>query len=187
MSLARKYLAFVALVVAWCGLLHSQAVDQQGTVHGSYLGRIAQKNPKTSNPISVAQKQDFIRLLGTLPGEGEFYSQEAVKKAGPYLAVLFALTEEDIQKYDFYAFGAISRGLCDQKEYRGYAILHFAEIRHPLLRLLWAAMLFDKGESSKEIVHFLKSALKSRKEVQALSELTGPDFQNFRKRVLSSK
>ncbi len=56
------------------------------------------------NQVSDAQKQEFLELLKTLPTQGEFYTEETVKKAGPYLAVLFALTEKDIEKYDIYPF-----------------------------------------------------------------------------------
>src|SRR5207247_342046 len=46
--------------------------------------------------VSDAQKKQFIKLLGKLPYKGEFYTDEAIKKAGPYLPILFALTEKDI-------------------------------------------------------------------------------------------
>src|SRR5690348_14247146 len=110
MSRARKYFVLITLVIAWCGPLHSQVVARQAAVRGFRPGRTVQKQPEVSNPISAAQKQEFIHLLETLPREGEFYTEEAVKQAGPYLAVLFALTEKDIEMYDFYIFGAISRG-----------------------------------------------------------------------------
>lgn len=61
--------------------------------------------------ITKTQKQEFIKLLSQLPVKGEFYTDEAVKKAGPYLPVLFALTEKEVKESIFYSFGAISRGL----------------------------------------------------------------------------
>ena len=133
--------------------------------------------------VSDTQKADFIRLLKTLPVKGEFYTNAAVKKAGPYLPVLFALTEDDIKGYDLYPFIALSRGLCDQKKRRDYAVRHFAEIRHPTIKLFWAVMLFDAGVRKPEIVLLLKDALKSEAQAELLSEALGPGFGDFKKRV----
>jgi hypothetical protein len=133
--------------------------------------------------ISESQKKEFIQLLRTLPHKGEFFTDEAVKTAGPYLPVLFALTERDIEGYDIYPFAALSRGLCDDKEHRRYATAHFAEIRHPMFKLFWAAMLFDAGEPSSEIVRFLRDALKSDAQAKALAEMIGPKFADFKRRV----
>ena len=138
---------------------------------------------QASSQISATQKKEFIRLLKTFPVEGEFYTDKAIDKAGRYLPVLFALTEKDIEKYDIYPFLALSRGLCDRKVHRDYAVRHFAEIRHPLLKLGWGAMLFDAGSTSPEIVRFLRSVLESEKQSKILSEMLGPDYDDFRRRV----
>ena len=71
--------------------------------------------------ISDAQKKDFLNLLKTLPHKGEFFTDDAIKTGGPYLPVLFSLTDKDIEGYDIYPFAALSRGLCDVKEHRQYA------------------------------------------------------------------
>jgi hypothetical protein len=136
-----------------------------------------------TDQISDAQKKSFIELLGTLPHKGEFFTDEVLKKAAPYLPVLFALNEKDIEKYDIYAFGALSRGLCDQRQHRAYATRHFLEIRHPELKLFWGAMLFDAGSSSPEIGRFLREALTSEKQSKILAELLGPNYQAFKRRV----
>ena len=138
---------------------------------------------QASSQISDIQKKEFIRLLEALPVEGEFYTDEAIDKAGRYLPVLFALTEKDIEKYDIYPFLAMSRGLCDRKEHRDYAVRHFAEIRHPLLKLGWGGMLFDAGSTSPQIVSFLQSVLKSKNQSKILAEMLGPDYDDFRRRV----
>ena len=141
---------------------------------------------QTGARIPDASKKEFINLLQTLPFEGEFYTDEAVEKAGPYLPVLFALSEKDINKYAIYPFAAISRGLCDQKKHRDYAVTHFSEIQHPALKLFWAAMLFDgDAAGSTEIVRFLKGALGSKKEAKVLSQIVGPDFEDFKRRVIA--
>src|SRR5437016_1472162 len=79
-----------------------------------------------ANPISDAQKKQFIELLKTLPHKGEFFTDDAVKTAGPYLPVLFALTDKDIEGYDIYPFAAISRGLCDVKEHLRTVVDHLS-------------------------------------------------------------
>jgi hypothetical protein len=138
---------------------------------------------QATDQISEDQKKSFIELLRTLPHKGEFFTDEAVKKAGPYLPVLFALNEKDIEKYDIYPFAALSRGLAEQREHRDYAARHFAEIRHLELKLFWGSMLFDEGPSSPEIVRFLRKALESEKQSKILAEMLGPDYQSFRRRV----
>ncbi len=138
---------------------------------------------QSANHISDAHKKEFIELLKTLPHKGEFFTEEAVEKAGPYLPVLLALTEKDIEKYDIYPFAAISRGLADQEKHRDYAVRHFAGIRHQELKLFWGAMLFDAGAASPEIVRFLKGALESPEQAKVLSEMVGPKFEDFKRRV----
>ncbi len=134
---------------------------------------------QTPSQVSDEQKKQFIRMLKTLPHEGEFFSEAAIDKAGPYLPVLLAFTEKDIEKYDIYPFAAMSRGLCDRQEHRVYAVRYFAEIRHPLIQLMWAAMLFDGDAVSPEIVRFLEGALKSEQQAKMLSETFGPEFEHF--------
>ena len=140
---------------------------------------------QTAGQVSETRKREFIELLRTLPRKGEFFTDESVKKAGPYLPALFALTEKDIEGYDIYPFGALSRGLCDRKAHRKYAVRHFREIRHPTLKLLWGAMLFGEGAASPEIVRFLRDALRSEGQAKLLSEIEGPGFDDFRRRVLA--
>jgi hypothetical protein len=137
--------------------------------------------------ISDAQKKDFLNLLKTLPHKGEFFTDEAIKTAGPYLPVLFALTDKDIEGYDVYPFDSLSRGLCDIKEHRRYATAHFAEIRHTQLKLFWAAMLFDEGNPSTEITRFLKNVLKSEAQAKLLGEIIGPRFTDFKARVIAAR
>lgn len=138
---------------------------------------------QASNKITDAQKKEFIEILRTLPVKGEFFTDEAVKRAEPYLPVLLSLTEKDIEGYDIYPFLALSRGLADHKEHRDYAVSHFAEIRHPILKLAWAGMLFDAKSTSPQIIQFLRDALKSKEQSKVLSEMLGPDFNNFQMRV----
>jgi len=140
---------------------------------------------QTDDKVSDAQKNAFIELLKTLPHKGEFYTEEAIEKAKPYLPVLFSLTEKDIDGHDIYPFLAVSRGLCDRKEQRDYAAFHFAEIRHPILKLGWGVMLFDANAASPEIVRFLREALESEKQAKLLSEMLGPGFEKFQQQIKS--
>ena len=136
-----------------------------------------------TDQVSEARKKEFIELLRALPTKGEFYTDEAVVTAGPYLPTLLALTKEDIEKYDIYPFAAISRGLCNHPEHRTYVVRNFAKIRHPELKLFWAAMLFDSGVATPEIKKFLRDALESKEDAKLLSEMLGPAFESFRKRI----
>lgn len=138
---------------------------------------------QTVDKVSDAQKEDFIKLLKTLPVKGEFYTDEAIDKAQNSLAVLFAFTEKDLEKYDVYPFLALSRGLADRKVHQEYAVKHFSKIQHPILKLFWGAVLFDENANFPEIVQFLKDALKSEKQAQILSEMSGPNFKDFQRRV----
>ena len=71
-----------------------------------------------------AQKKEFLELLRKLPTKGEFYTQESVQKAKPYLPVLLSLTEKDIESIDddLYPFVALSSGLSVDKENRVYVL-----------------------------------------------------------------
>ena len=139
-----------------------------------------------ASQISEAQKKQFIQLLKTLPHKGEFFTDDAVKTAGPYLPILLALTDKDIEGLDIYPFAALSRGLCDVKENRVYATNHFQEIQHAELKLFWATMLFDAGNPSPEIVRYLKAALKSEAQAKSLAEIAGPNFENLKRRILAT-
>lgn len=137
----------------------------------------------SADQISEAQKKQFVEVLRTLPQRGEFFTEDAVKTAGPYLPVLFALTDKDIEGYDIYPFMAISRGLCDVKEYRLYANNHFADIHHSQLKLFWAAMLFEGSNPSPQIVTYLKLALKSDTQAKLLAEMAGSDYEDLKRRI----
>jgi len=136
-----------------------------------------------ANEISEVQKKQFVEVLKTLPHKGEFFTEDAVRTAGPYLPVLFALTDKDIEGYDIYPFMAISRGLCDVKKHRLYANKHFADIRHSELKLFWAAMLFEYGNPSPQIVKYLKLALKSDTQARLLAEMVGPHYEDLKRRI----
>ena len=140
---------------------------------------------QSTGQISDVQKKDFLKLLNTLPHEGDFYTDTAIEKAGPYLPILFSLTEKDLANYDIYPFGALSRGLCDRKKHRDYAVNHFNDIQHPVLKLAWGSMLFDADVASSEIVQFLRNALRSPEQSKLLSEIIGPKFADFKRRVMS--
>jgi len=133
--------------------------------------------------VSDAEKREFIELLNTLPSKGEFYTEEAARRAAPYLPVLFSLTEKDIEKYNLYDFVALSVGICEDRGRRTYAVAHFAEIRHPQLKLFWAAFLFNLNEVSPEIVRYLRDALDSDEQHRKLKSMAGPNFKFFKRAV----
>ena len=44
-------------------------------------------------------------------------------------------------------------------------------------------MLFDAGVASPDIARFLKDALESPEQAKVLSEMVGPQFDDFKRRV----
>jgi hypothetical protein len=137
--------------------------------------------------VTAADKKDFLELLGKLPTKGEFFTDEAVQKAVPHTRVLLALTPKDIEKYDIYPFLALSRGLLDRKEQREYGVKHFGKIAHPTIKLFWGAVLFDEKGASAEVVTFLRAALESKEQSEVLSQMIGPNFEDFKKRLKEYK
>ena len=100
------------------------------------------------------------------------------------MSILFALTDKDLAGRDIYPFAAISSGLCESTEIQKYAVEHFSSIQHSELKLLWGVMLFDRGASSPEVAVFLRRALESNEQTKVLSEMIGPKFEDFKRRVL---
>ena len=141
--------------------------------------------PSPAQDSSAAQRKEFLELLKSLPIKGEFYAEESIRKVTPYLPVLLSLTQEDIEKYDFYFFAALSAGLSTEKTNRSYVLTHFAGIRHPTLKLFWAVLLMKANEVSPEVVRYLRDALNDPNQAQTVSEMTGPDFKFFKRKVLS--
>lgn len=148
------------------------------TLIGVLIGGIVQ--------VSTAEKRDFIQLLASLPKDGEFFTKAAIDKTVPQIHILFSLTEKDLEGHDFYPVLALSRGLCDRSVCQQYALDHFAEIEHPLIRLSWAAMLFNTKTMSPAVTSYLRESLNSPKQTNFLSELLGPDFAMFKNQVLNS-
>jgi hypothetical protein len=137
--------------------------------------------------VTGAEKRAFLEMLAKLPTQGEFFTDEAVQKAVPHTRALLALTKKDIDKYDLYPFLALSRGLLERKEQRDYGVKHFREIAHPTIKLFWGAVLFDEKAASPEIVTFLRAALESKEQSELLSQLEGPNFEDFKRRVKEHK
>lgn len=138
---------------------------------------------QTAKEITDSQKKEFIELLKTLPTKGEFYTEESVKKALPYQPVLFALTEKDVTEGYLFGLAAISSGMRRYKEQREYAAKHFAEIQHPIIKLLWGVGLFKTESVTPEIVKFLRDALDSKEQAKVLAEMIGPEFKFFKREV----
>jgi hypothetical protein len=78
---------------------------------------------------------------------------------------------------------AMSRGLLDREDQRRFGVKHFKEIAHPVNKLLWTSVLFDKKAASLEIVKYLRSALESKEQSEVLSRMWGPHFEDFKRRV----
>jgi hypothetical protein len=163
-------------------------IDRRGgrTMHALVLALILMSlNDQTISALAVSQeqKQEFIQLLKRLPTKGEFFTDDGAKEAGPFINVLFALSEQDIENYDLYPFLAISRALSEDSSRRELAIRNFTQIRHRKLKLFWAAILLDEGSASPFIEKFLRDALTSSEEAIDLSEMIGPRFDAMKKKL----
>jgi hypothetical protein len=132
--------------------------------------------------VTDSEKKEFLKVLATLPTEGEFFTEEAGKKAVPYTRVLLALTEKDLANKDIYAFLALSSGLLSHKEARQYGVSNFSKIAHPTIKLAWAIGLFEDKPPSPEIVAFLRKAVDTR----IAQMLLGPGFEDFKERVVQA-
>src|SRR5436305_804928 len=170
----RTFLCVMVIFVASC----DKAAQQNDTAANSNEEKehYIAKEPKN---VTVEQKQEFLRLLPTLPHKGEFFTKKGIMKADPYLPVLLALTAADLPLFDPYPFAALSRGLCDRKENRDYAVKYFGQIGHPMLKLFWASILFKENAASPEIVEYLRKALDSKEQAATLKAITGPNFAKF--------
>lgn len=144
---------------------------------------IAVGTSETDKGVTAAEKRAFLILLAKLPHEGEFFTNDGIEKAVPYTRVLLALTKKDIEKNDLYSILALSQGLLNRKDQREYGVKHFASIAHPTIKLFWGAVLFNEKAASLEVVKFLRAALDSKEQSITLSEMLGPDFEDFKKRV----
>ena len=130
-----------------------------------------------------SDKAAFVKLVRELPHQGEFLTDTANDRAAPSIGLLVSLRSEDLAGQDLYPFLALSQGLCDREVPRRYAIEHFREFGHPDLKMFWAAVLFDRGSQSGEIVRYLDTSLKSDEEAKRLAEIVGPTFPGFSERV----
>jgi hypothetical protein len=151
------------------------------------LVAIALGQTPADKPVTEAEKKEFIELLSKLPTEGKRgFTEEAITKAVPYSRVLLSLTEADLKRRDVYPFLVLSAQLLDRKEPREYAVAHFPSIAHPVLKLAWGLALFERGQASPEIATFLYQSLQSKEQTRTLSGLLGPNFKDFRERLVSS-
>lgn len=144
---------------------------------------------ETRKVVTEAQKKEFFQLLRRLPkAGGEFFADEGIEQARPYLGVMLAVTPEDVERYwgrdgDVYALLALSAGLADDGPCRQYAVTHFATIRHPTLKLAWGVILFGKGEAPGAVVRYLHAALAAKDQSPVLAGMLGPDFEQFKKQL----
>jgi hypothetical protein len=76
---------------------------------------------------------------------------------------------------------------CSREEYKDYEVSHFADIRHPEVKLCLGSILFEKGLASPEIVQFLRDALQDEQRSKTLPEMIGPHFADFKARLMAEK
>jgi len=88
-----------------------------------------------------------------------------------------------LERLDLGPFSAISRLLASEKIHRAYALNHFSEIRHPVLRAVWAARMFEDGSASPQVIRFLKDVAQWTPVYRVLEEMMGREVESFQKRV----
>jgi hypothetical protein len=138
--------------------------------------------------VTPEQKKEFLELLEQLPRRGEFFTDEGVQKASPFLHVLLALNKEDINENDYFALLALSRGLHDaKKEHREFAVKHFAKIPHPVIKIFWGIVLFRySSDVSPEITRYLRESLDDRELSEIIRSMAGPEFEAVRKQIIAT-
>jgi hypothetical protein len=145
------------------------------------------KRMQNISDVTPEEKREFLELMDGLPSSGDSYTDEAIRKAGPYLPVLLSLKEKDIretfQDYDLFAFFILINGLCEHKKHQQYTAKHFSKIAHPEFKLHCAVILFHENAATPEIVNYLRAALKSEKQSEILSKGLGPTFSEFKEKV----
>ena len=138
--------------------------------------------------VTADQKKEFLALVKKLPARGEFFTDEGIEKASPFLHVLLALDKQDINENHYFALLALSRGLHDaRKEHREYATKHFAKIGHPVIKVGWGLLLFESPrEKSAEVTHYLRGSLDDRERSTLIRGMLGPGFEEFRERLVKA-
>jgi hypothetical protein len=142
------------------------------------LGQTAPPEPLATE----AEKKAFLKLIQTLPTQGEFFAAEGIEKAVPHTRVLLALTEDDIGD-NIYIFLALSAGLSGEKKAREVAVKNFERIAHPSIQVNWAIMLMRDPEIQPIIVRHLKKAIDAPKGVKTLAATRDPEFEGLKKEV----
>ncbi len=136
--------------------------------------------------VTDADKQGFFKLVSNLPtmpaGHAAVFTEESVKKAAPFVHVLFSLSEKDMEKKEIFPLLILTWQLAGVDTARQYGAKNFERISHPQIKRQWAFGLFQQNAASPEIVAFLRQQLE-REGVESEFGL-GPQFQAFKERVI---
>jgi hypothetical protein len=137
--------------------------------------------------VTPQQKKAFLELMTKLPSRGEFYTNEGVQKAAPFLHVLLSLDKKDITEDHYFAILALSRGLHDsRKEHREFAVKNFEKIPHPVIKISWAIMLFRfSREVTPEVTRYLRDSLDDNERMEFIRSMLGPEFAAVRKQIVA--
>ena len=137
-----------------------------------------------TEPLATeAEKKALLKLIKTLPTQGEFFAPEGVEKAVPHTRALLALTEDDIADYGLYPFLALSAGLSGEKKARDVAVKNFERIAHPSIQVNWATMLMRDPKIQPIIVRHLKKAIDAPKGTKTLAATRDPRFDGLKVEV----
>jgi hypothetical protein len=139
--------------------------------------------------VTPTQKKAFLELVMKLPTRGEFFTNEAIQKASPFLDVLLSLNKNDITENQYFALLALGRGLHDaKKEHREFAVKQFEKIPHPVIKISWGIMLFRfSKQATPEVLRYLRESLDNQERLQLMRDILGPDFETFRKQIVAKR
>jgi hypothetical protein len=147
----------------------------------------AQASAPDITKVTSQEKKDFLELMKKLPSRGEFYTDEGVQKASPFLHVLLSLDRKDVTENHYFAILALSRGLHDsKKEHREFAVKNFSKIPHPVIKISWGIMLFRfSKEVTPEVTRYLRDSLDQKETMEQIRTMLGPEFEAVRMQILA--
>jgi hypothetical protein len=150
----------------------------------------------------MLNKVIFLLAIEILPFHREFPTDESARLVVRYLPAIFDLSEAELnfvakarlgerasaRGYDYH-LGAYSRVMVDLRDLgpnvREYVAKNFARIRYPFLKVMCAVILFSEDVVTPEILQYLRQALASEEGTKELAGVIGPDFEEFRRKVLT--
>ena len=131
------------------------------SVLGVFLLAGCSRAPRPSE-ITPEQKEEFVKLLRTLPTRAEFFADEGIRMTKPYLPHLLSFTEEDVKRFfdgEVYAIAVLSTGMAEDADNVARAAASFREIGHPVVRSIWARAILDTQRPPAEVIEYVRKGV----------------------------